>query len=408
LKLDVALRAFNSESLTLNFELMRINVIGGGPAGLYFALLMKRRDSSHKVAVYERNPPDATFGWGVVFSGRTLSNLREADEESHRRITESFETWDNVDIILRASKVTVRGNHFSGVARIRLLNILQERCAELGVDLRFQTEVEDVDAFARDCDLLVGADGVGSLVRERYVEEFRPTLAAGRNKYIWFGTRRLFHGLTLTFRESDAGIFAAHSYKFSSSLSTFIVECDEETWERAGFRGMSDEETREYLARVFERDLGRRELLSNSSRWINFLLVKNERWSRPGVVLLGDALHTAHFSIGSGTKLAIEDSIALFHLFAAGLDVGAALTEFERTRKPVIEEYQQAADESRVWFERAREYVHLEALPFAFSLMTRSKRVDYESLRRRDPAFIAACEEASARVGGTGNTPPRD
>ncbi|MDT7688524.1 MAG: anthraniloyl-CoA monooxygenase [Acidobacteriota bacterium] len=377
---------------------MRINVIGGGPSGLYFALLMKRHDASHEVTVYERNPPDATFGWGVVFSGRTLRNLREADAESHRRITESFETWDNVDVVLRDSKISIGGNDFSGVARLRLLNILQERCAELGVDLRFRTGVEDVDALAADCDLLVGADGVGSLVREHYAADFRPTLEAGRNKYIWYGTRRLFHGLTLTFRESEAGVFAAHSYKFSSALSTFIVECDEETWARAGLDRMSDVEARGYLARVFERDLAGEELLSNNSRWINFLLVKNESWSRCNTVLLGDALHTAHFSIGSGTKLAIEDSIALFRLFAAGLDVPSALAEFERTRRPVIEEYQQAAHESRLWFEHAREhYYALDPLPFAFSLMTRSKRVDYESLRRRDPSFVAAYE-ATTRV----------
>jgi anthraniloyl-CoA monooxygenase len=373
---------------------MRINVIGGGPAGLYFALLMKRHDTSREVTVFERNPPDATFGWGVVFSGRTLSNLREADAESHRRITESFETWENVDVLLRDSKITARGNHFSGISRLRLLNILQERCAELGVDLRFDTEVEDIDALARGCDLLVGADGVGSLVRERYADDFRPTLGAGLNKYIWYGTHRLFHGLTLTFRESDAGVFAAHSYKFSRDTSTFIVECDDETWTRTGFEGMTGEETRAHLARVFAQDLGGHELLSNNSRWINFLLVKNERWSAGNVVLLGDALHTAHFSIGSGTKLALEDSIALFQCFDAGMDVPRALSEFERTRKPVIEAYQQAADESRIWFERARDYVHLDPLPFAFSLMTRSGKVDFERLRKRDPAFIAAYEEA--------------
>jgi anthraniloyl-CoA monooxygenase len=377
---------------------MRINVIGGGPAGLYFALLMKRHGLAREVLVYERNPPDATFGWGVVFSGRTLRNLREADEVSHRRITESFETWDNVDVLLRESKVTIRGNDFSGVARIRLLNILQERCAEVGVDLRFNTLVEDVDALAEECDLLVGADGVGSLVRERYTEDFRPALAEGRNKYIWYGTRRLFHGLTLTFRETEAGVFAAHSYKFSKELSTFIVECDEETWRRAGLDRLPDAEAREYLGRVFARDLEGEELLSNNSRWINFLLVKNGRWSRRNVVLLGDALHTAHFSIGSGTKLAIEDSIELFRHFAAGEGVPASLAAFERERRPVVEEYQRAADESRIWFERARDHVGLEPLPFAYSLMTRSTRVDRESLRRRDPSFIAAYEEAAARV----------
>jgi anthraniloyl-CoA monooxygenase len=373
---------------------MKINIIGGGPAGLYFALLMKKQNPAHDVALMERNAPDDTFGWGVVFSDKTLSYLKEADAASYEEITASFEMWNNVDVVHRGQKITIRGNRFSGIARIKLLQILQRRCRQLNVDLHFRTEISEIDKLAANCDLLVGADGINSTVRQRYGEFFEPRLSAGKNKYIWYGTNHLFHGLTLTFRESGAGVFAAHSYKFNRTTSTFIVECDAQTWTSVSFDRMSDEETREYLGEVFHDDLGGQPLLSNNSKWINFLNVRNEHWSHDNVVLLGDALHTAHFSIGSGTKLALEDSIALYKCFQSNALVLEALREFERVRKPIIEEYQEAARESLVWFENARNYMHLDPLPFAYSLMTRSKKIDYENLKKRDPQFIAAYEQA--------------
>ena len=373
---------------------MKINIVGGGPAGLYFAILMKKADPDRRITVFERNAPDATFGWGVVFSDKTLSYLKDNDEETHAGITESFETWDNVDVVHRGEKITVRGNKFSGIARIELLNILQHRCDELGVDVRYRSEVADPIDLA-DADLLVGADGINSGVRTRFEGVFHPSLDVRANRYIWFGTEQLFHGLTLTFRETPEGVFAAHSYKFNKRLSTFIVECDPETWQAAGFAGRSDDETRAYLEEAFRDDLGGHALLSNASKWINFVLVKNRRWHHGNVVLLGDALHTAHFSIGSGTKLALEDSIALADAFAQTDTVEEALAEFERARRPVIDEYQEAALESMEWFERARDYVHLDPMRFAFSLMTRSKRIDYANLKRRDPDFIAAYEAAT-------------
>lgn len=374
---------------------MRINIIGGGPAGLYFALLMKKQNPAHEIVVIERNGPDDTFGWGVVFSDKTLSYLKEQDEESHAKITDSFELWDNVDVVHRGQKVSIRGNRFSGIARIKLLHILQERCRQLGVDLRFHSEISDVPAEAKECDLLIGSDGINSTVRQTYAQSFGPQLSVGKNKYIWYGTNQLFHGLTLTFHQSDAGVFAAHSYKFNKTTSTFIVECDEQSWESAGFAKMSEDATRNYLAEVFCEDLGGHPLLSNNSKWINFVNVRNSHWSHDNVVLLGDALHTAHFSIGSGTKLALEDSIALYKCLQSTGDLREALLEFERVRKPVIEEYQDAAHESLIWFENARNYMNLDPLSLAYSLMTRSKRIDHEGLRRRDPEFIAAYEHAN-------------
>lgn len=371
---------------------MKINVIGGGPAGLYFAILMKKADASHQIKIYERNGPNDTFGWGVVFSGRTLANLRAADETSHAEITKEFAAWDNVDVVHRSDKISIHGNSFSGIARLQLLKILQRRAEELGVEIEFHKEIHNIEELRSDCDLLLAADGVNSTVRLHYVEQLQPELDLRTNRYIWYGTNQLFHGLTLTFRENSAGVFAAHSYKFNPTTSTFIVECDPQTWDKAEFERMNDDDTRAYVAEVFAEDLQGHKLLSNNSKWINFLLVKNRNWFFENVVLIGDALHTAHFSIGSGTKLAIEDAIALAESFQQNTSVPEALTHFTETRRPVIVDYQAAAFESMLWFEKAAQYMHLSPLKLAFSLMTRSGRVSYEDLKRRDPDFIRQYE----------------
>lgn len=368
---------------------MKINIIGGGPAGLYFAILMKRSNPGHQIEIYERNGPDDTFGWGVVFSGKTLANLRVADPESHAAITNQFEAWDNVDVVHADSKISIHGNSFSGIERLQLLKILQRRAEELGVRISFRTEVTDIEGLRQSCDLLVAADGVNSGVRAHFAQYLQPTLDVRTNRYIWYGTHQLFHGLTLTFRENPAGVFAAHSYKFNKNTSTFIVECDAKTWEQASLAGKSDEETRAYIADIFNKDLEGHSLLSNNSKWINFLLVKNANWYFENVVLLGDALHTAHFSIGSGTKLAMEDAIELAGCFQTGAAVNEALEVFTKLRRPVIEDYQAAAFESMVWFENAATYMNLTSMELALSVMTRSGRVTFEDLQKRDPLFAS-------------------
>jgi anthraniloyl-CoA monooxygenase len=371
---------------------MKINIIGGGPAGLYFAILMKKISPAHEINIYERNGPDDTFGWGVVFSGKTLANLRAADEESHAEITKEFEAWDNVDVVHGDTKVSIHGNSFSGIARLQLLKILQRRAEQLGVKIAFRTEIQDIESLRNSCDLLLAADGVNSTVRLKYVEQLQPELDLRTNRYIWYGTNQLFHGLTLTFRESNAGVFAAHSYKFNQATSTFIVECDPKTWDNAGFADMTGGQTQEYLGSVFSTDLAGHQLMSNNSKWINFLLVKNKNWFFENVVLIGDALHTAHFSIGSGTKLAMEDAIALADSFKQTTNVNEALTNFASKRRPVIEDYQAAAFESMVWFENAGRCINLSPLELAYTLMTRSGRVTYDDLKRRDPEFIRQYE----------------
>jgi anthraniloyl-CoA monooxygenase len=379
---------------------VRITIVGGGPAGLYFALLMKKQDPRHDVRVFERDAPGDTYGWGIVFSDRTLSFLHKNDRPSYDSITRRFAVWDNVDVVHRGEKVSVRGNRFAGIARVAFLDILRRRCQKLGVAIAYRQPVASLDALPR-ADLLVGADGAGSLVRREHAEVFRPALDVRRNRYIWLGTPHRFDGLTLTFRETGAGLFVAHSYRFDREASTFIVEAVGDTWERAGLATMSVAETCVYLARLFEGDLlGQPLLAKDSARWQNFTIVRNERWHDGEVTLLGDALHTAHFSIGSGTKAAIEDAIALAGCLASSRDVPRALEEFERTRKPVVDALQAAAESSLAFFEEARARMHLGPVELAYEIMTRSGRIDHDKLKRRDPAFVSRYELVKGGVAG--------
>jgi anthraniloyl-CoA monooxygenase len=378
---------------------MLISIIGGGPAGLYFAILAKKNFPDWNIQVSERNGPNDTFGWGVVFSDRTLQYLEEYDKPSHDEIKKTFETWENVDVIHKDERITIGGNKFSGISRLKMLNILQARCEELGVTIEYHKDITNLDDVAGS-DLIIVCDGVNSTIRRNYPSYFEPELSSRSNKYIWFGTHQLFHALTLTFRENEAGAFASHSYKFDKTTSTFVVECDPDTWEKAGFASMNEDETRLYLEKVFVKDLGGNPLLSNRSLWINFLLVKNKHWVHDNIVILGDAAHTAHFSIGSGTKLALEDSIALYKELVEtrhGASLQQVLKNYEANRKPKVEEYQQFAYDSLVLFENLKQYMHLAPIEMAYKMMTRSKKLTHEKLRQRDREFVERFEKSQRR-----------
>ncbi len=387
---------------------MRIVCIGGGPAGLYFALLMKQAQPRATISVIERNRPDATFGWGVVFSDQTMDNLARADQPTYQAIVDDLYHWDDVDVHFRGRTITSGGHGFSGIARQRLLTILHERCAEFGVELHFQTEVDTEVADERDyaagADLLIASDGANSGIRSRYADFFQPQIDVRRCKFVWLGTHQRFAAFTFAFEKTEYGWFQAHAYTFDNQTSTFIVETPEEVWRAAGFDRMSADESIAYCQRLFAPYLGGHKLLNNARRpanpWRNFLRITNEHWSHGKIVLLGDAAHTAHFSIGSGTKLALEDAIALAGAITTSQDIPSALQNYEAERKVEVLKLQNAARNSTDWFEHVNRYTALDAEQFAYSLLTRSQRVSHENLRVRDRGYVEGVETWFAERSG--------
>ncbi len=388
---------------------MRIVCIGGGPAGLYFAILMKRRDPSHRITVIERNRPYDTFGWGVVFSDETLRNLKGGDPESEKRITEGFAHWDDIDIHFKGHVIRSGGHGFCGIERKHLLNLLQERAEELGVELVFEREVIDLAEFA-DADLIVASDGINSAIRTMHAEAFQPTIALQKNKFVWLGTHKLFDAFTFIFVKSEWGWFQAHAYKFNDTTSTFIVETREETWRAAGLADADVAATTAFCERMFAPWLDGCPLLSNarhlrSSAWISFPQVSNAHWVHGNIVLMGDAAHSAHFSIGSGTKLALEDAIGLAEAFDQHRGVPAALAAYEAERRIGALRIQSAARNSTEWFEHVARYENMEPEQFAYSLLTRSQRISHENLRLRDRVYLEEMERwlASEATGAAAN-----
>ena len=391
---------------------MRIVCVGGGPAGLYFALLMKKADARHDVTVLERNRADDTFGWGVVFSSQTLGNLAAADAGTHAAIVDSFHCWDDIDVHFKGRTITSGGHGFAGIARKRLLNILQERCRELGVNLVFESEVKDLDAA--HADLVVAADGANSATRTRYATTFQPEIELRKCRYVWLGTHQRFDAFTFAFEETPHGWFQAHAYQFDGDTSTFIVETPEDVWRAAGIDRMEKEESLELCERLFAPYLGGHKLMSNalhlrgSAQWIRFPRVTCKTWVHAGrrapIVLMGDAAHTAHFSVGSGTKLALEDAIELAGTFKSrdATDIPAALARYEAVRSIEVLKIQNAARNSTEWFETVKLHADFEAEQLAYSLLTRSQRISHENLRLRDNDYVERVERWIAERSGAG------
>jgi 2-polyprenyl-6-methoxyphenol hydroxylase-like FAD-dependent oxidoreductase len=370
---------------------VNIGIVGGGPAGLFFAYLMQRHDAGHRIRIVERDPADATYGWGVVFTDIALTFVRDVAPELHAAITRNQEIHDAMRIVHHGEAITLANNTFHRMARIDLLRTLREQCQRQGIAIEFGRKVETIDEFA-DCDLVVAADGAASAIRTRYGEHFGPTLDLRPNRLAWYGTTALFDPLSLIFRANDDGLLIAHAYRYSRTHSTFLVECDPETWRAAGLDRMPEAESLAYCADVFRDDLGGKPLLSNRSEWFQYAIVSNRHWHWRNVVLQGDALRTGHPSVGSGTRLAMQDAIALFEACLACREIPGLLADFERRRRPGSDALQQAAIRSTEWYESVRTRLSLDPVSFAYDYLRRTGRVDHEDVRQRDPELAAAYE----------------
>lgn len=389
---------------------MRIACLGGGPAGLYFAISMKLRDPDHEITVFERNKPDDTFGWGVVLSDETLEALTHNDRESARSIKSHFAYWDDIAVHHKGRRTVSTGHGFCGIGRRQLLIILQERARQLGIDLRFETEVASAADLSADYDLVVASDGLNSRTRQEFAAQFEPDVDVRPCKFVWLGTRQKFdQAFTFIFEQTEHGWVWAHAYQFDNDTATFIVECGPETWERFGFGAMSQDESIAVCERIFAAHLGGHALMTNArhlrgSAWINFPRVLCKHWSHGNVVLMGDAAATAHFSIGSGTKLAVESAIALADYLESESTLEGAFAKYENERRVEVLRLQSAARNSMDWFEQVERYVGLDPVQFTYALLTRSQRISHENLRLRDKAWLESAE-AWFEAQSTGRPP---